>query len=50
MKIYYTGIGSKENGVHTLMEFIDIMLMEFVIKKDWDKEIRETPLDICIIN
>jgi hypothetical protein len=43
MKIYYTGIGSKDSGVHTLMEFINIMLMEFLIKKDWDKELRDTP-------
>jgi len=43
MKIYYRGIGSNEDGIHTIMEFINIMLMEFIVKKDWDKEIRETP-------
>ena len=30
--IYYTGIGSKENGMHTVEEFLDIMNKHFNVQ------------------
>jgi hypothetical protein len=29
MKILYTGIGSKTDGIHTISEFLEIMKKEF---------------------
>jgi len=36
MIIHYTGIGAKENGIHTEQEFLDIMNKE-ITHKDWNK-------------
>ena len=38
MKIYYSGIGAKKDGIHTEQEFLDIMNKEFT-HKDWNKGI-----------
>ena len=38
MKIYYSGIGAKKDGIHTEQEFLDIMNKEFT-HKDWNKSI-----------
>jgi hypothetical protein len=37
LKIYYTGIGSKENGIHTVKEFIELMIRVFPYE-DFDLE------------
>ena len=41
MKIYYSGIGAKKDGIHTEQEFLDIMNKEFT-HKDWNKGISWT--------
>jgi len=38
MKIYYTGIGCKMSGYHTIDEFLNIMKKEFT-HKDWKHEL-----------
>ena len=38
MKIYYTGIGCNENGIHTEQEFLEIMGKEFT-HKTWRFEL-----------
>lgn len=36
-KIYYTGVGANESGLHTIQEFLNIMDREF-IKKNWKED------------
>jgi len=42
MKIYYTGIGCNENGIHTEQEFLNIMSKEFT-HKTWRFELAFIP-------
>jgi hypothetical protein len=36
-KVYYTGIGANESGLHTIDEFLKIMDREFTQKK-WEED------------
>ena len=38
MKVFYSGIGCKESGEHTIEEFLSIMNKEFT-HKEWKEEI-----------
>jgi hypothetical protein len=42
MKIYYTGIGCNNNGIHTEDEFLNVMRKEFV-HKTWKYELQLIP-------
>jgi hypothetical protein len=38
MFIYYSGIGSNKNEIHTVQEFLDVMNKEFTWK-DWNNSV-----------